>query len=598
MKASLYTKIILMFVILMVTVMAVVGTVLLNSVFWFYSDEFSDQMEATLGEGTQLREDLTEALSAYNPQFSQKEIINAYSNSLGIDDYRNYYILSSAGVVLESSVEDAEDGVTVTENLLSALGGVDGKGQIAGNSYSDYAIYLENEEGVSRIVYIIDSQEEMRELSWQLFSIILQALFFGLVISIVLSFFLAKAISSPIRNLTHGTQLVASGNYQYELEVRSNDEIGTLTSNFNEMKDVLKKTIDEVSGERQKLETVFSYLQDAVIAFSSKGKIININKSAVKLFGDNYSDDFTLQKMLSLVGIEFADTVLKGIHKSKSYVMRDVSYGEKFLDISFGGMRYIDNADNKQRVGYIAVIHDITERYELDKQRREFVANVSHELRTPLTSIKGATESVLLNPDMPNDMRDTFLNMAIEESDRMRRIIDDLLTLSRFDNNKTQWKITNFDIEYAVRHVCDVIKDQADAKGHTVEVIASDNVPWITADKEKIEQVIINIITNSIKYTKENGKIIIGIKGVEKGVEIKVSDNGIGIPEEDISRLFERFYRVEKARTSDTGGTGLGLAISKEIVDAHGGNISVDSRFGKGTEVTIFLPFETLLAEN
>lgn len=590
MYRSLYFKIILIFVMFMITVMAVVGTVLINSVFSFYTDEFVKQMEIYF-DGD-LRQNLLNAMTADNYAFEQKNILKAYGASLGIDIYRNYYVLDMNGDFIEGSSEDPGAKLIITPNMLTAMSGSDGKTQLLGSEYTDYAVYL-NSEDRECIIYIKDTQEEMQQLSWQLFSIILQAVFFGLIIAVILSFFLAKAITAPIQSLTQGAQLISAGEFDKDLEVYSKDEIGTLTNTFNHMGHVLKHTLNEISGERQKLETVFSYLKDAVIAFSDTGKILNINKCACELFGSSYNDDFTIDIMFSLLSAEYARSYVNSLNADSSYVIRDVEYNNRVLDINLGILRYIEN--NNTHIGCIVVMHDITSRYELDKTQREFVANVSHELRTPLTAIQGATESILLNPDMPIEFRNNFLDMAMEQSERMMGIINDLLTLSRFDNNKTQWQISEFNIKNSLIHICEVMRTEAIYHGHTINLDIKDDIPDMTGDKERIERVIINIISNAIKYTPKNGKIDIRVISADKDIKIYVRDNGIGIPEADLNRLFERFYRVEKSRTSDTGGTGLGLAIAKETVEAHGGTISIKSKLNKGTIVSIVLPLKTEL---
>jgi two-component system sensor histidine kinase VicK len=194
------------------------------------------------------------------------------------------------------------------------------------------------------------------------------------------------------------------------------------------------------------------------------------------------------------------------------------------------------------------------------------------------------------DPEMPAETRQYFLDMALTESDRMTRIVSDLLVLSRLDNKRTQWKVETFDLCRSVSRLIEVMRVDIDAREHTVTFEADEACPQITADKERIEQVIVNILSNSVKYTPVGGKIDVSVHASEEKVSFCVKDNGIGIPEEDQGRIFERFYRVEKSRTSEMGGTGLGLAIARELIEAHGGTIHIDSRLGEGTAVTVTLP--------
>lgn len=594
MYRSLYFKFILVFVVFMIIVMTVVGAILLNSVFSFYTDDFLTQMDRIFAADGELTAELTRALESTDYADEQKGILSAYSSSLGIDDYRNYYVLDADGNILSGS-SLGNTTLRKTANMVAAMAGRTGNGSLGDGDATDYAIPLTNGTQ-SCIIYIQDTQEEMHALCLQLISIVLQAVLFGIVIAIILSFFLAKAIAAPIQNLTEGALMIASGNMEHEIEVRSRDEIGTLTNSFNHMGRVLKHTLEEVSGERQKLETVFSYLQDAVIAFDANGKVLNINKSAIELFGEHYSEQFCLDRMLSLLDVSYAGSYVHSLTADSIYVLRDVEYRNRVMDINFGILRYTDG--NTMHNGAITVMHDVTGRYELDKAQREFVANVSHELRTPLTSIKGASETILLNPDMPQEFRENFLNITITESDRMLHIINDLLTLSRFDNNRIRWTVTTFDLAQSMQRVCEVLQTEAISHDHSLTCECESNLPSVTGDQERLEQVIINIASNAIKYTPDHGRIEMRAACYgDDSVRITVRDNGIGIPGEDIPHLFERFYRVEKSRTSETGGTGLGLSIAKEIIDAHGGRVKVQSKVGRGTLFTIILPIHCAIED-
>ena len=428
--------------------------------------------------------------------------------------------------------------------------------------------------------------------------ITIQALLIGLAVALVLSFFLARAITSPIQSLTKGVQKIEDGEFENEIRIYSDDEIGILTNAFNHMKDVLKNTLDEITGERQKFETLFMYLNDAVLAFDNGGHMIHVNKTACSLFSLDADgkmksgESLGFSKMLSDLRIDYK-SISEKYKGTRNCTIQDIVFGEKALDITFAEFRYIEK--NEEKRGVMCVMHDITERYELDKSRREFVANVSHELRTPLTGIKGAVETVLEYPTLNAEIRDQFLGMAVEECDRMTRIVSDLLTLSRFDNDGMVWKLESFEATGFLDRVYDIMRTEAKNRNHTFVKDYPQNLPMLTGDKEKLQQVLINILSNAMKYTEQGGHISIEAHEEPNGVAVCVADNGIGVPKEDIPRLFERFYCVEKARSSESGGTGLGLAIAKEIIDAHGGEIAIESEIGSGTRVRILFPYETLL---
>jgi len=595
-------KIILILVVFIFSVMAVVGTILLNSVFIFYTDNFVAELDDCFN--SQMQERLVTALSGEDYVTEINDILIAFSGQLGINVNRDYYILDKNGDILTSSSDNTY--VKKTSNLLSAMNGKNASQQILGNEVMDYAVYLstdlnENDDtGDIRecIIYISDSREEMHQFAWRVFSIIMQALIVGLAIALILSFFLAKAITSPIQDITNGAAKLAEGDFSEKLPVHSQDEIGVLTETFNAMANELKHTLDEISGEREKLETIFAYLNDGVIAFDTSEQLLHINETAKDLIDVSSPETITLKQFLSLFEIKIPiDNLLSD--GSTSVTIREYEYKGKVLDLSIGKFKI--ELEDMPYGGIICVIHDVSEHFALEKSRREFIATVSHELRTPLTGIRGATETVLENPDMSDDMKNHFLTMVIRESDRMTRIVRDLLMLSRLDNKKMSWKVSRFSPKSLLDGCIEMLAIEAKQRDQALSVVEADTeIPFITADKERIEQVIINIVQNAMKYTPEGGNIetaiyyrfFEGIDGLKPGnyIQIKVKDNGIGIPEEDIPHLFERFYRVEKARSSETGGTGLGLSISNEIITAHGGIIKVDSRLDNGTTVYIYLP--------
>lgn len=601
MYKNLHFKIILILAIFTITLMSVIGAVLIGSAFNFYSNDFMTQMEQAFDADGNLVSELRSAFDLSDYAARQNEILKAYSGVLGIDKYRDYFILDTNGDFLYGSVADSAEAMEKTPNIISAMSGKTGAQKHLRTSYIDYATRIESGDGKNAVIVCVkDSQEDVRSLSVMIFRITVQAMFFGMLAAIVLSFFLAKAIAEPIRTLTVGAQRIAEGEFDKSVDVKSNDEIGALSETFNYMKDVLKGTLDEISGERRKFETLFLYLNDAVIAFDSFGSLMHINKMAKKLFhfvtpeGERFLEFFNFTQMVRMLNIDYR-RIADEYKASGNYSMHDVIYDGKALDIMFADFRYTEA--NTESHGIMCVIHDITERYELDKSRREFVADVSHELRTPIQCIRGAAETVLECPTLPAEMRDDFLRMAIDECDRMTRIVGDLLVLSRLDNRRTQWKIETFTADEFLSRMHDIMAGEAAARGHTLVFDCEPNIPPVTADKEKLQQALINVISNSVKYTKNGGTIAVSAKAEQNGVLINVRDNGMGIPAEDIPRLFERFYRVEKARTSDAGGTGLGLAITKEIVDAHGGQIWVESELGKGTSTWIRIPYECRLAE-
>ncbi len=595
MYKSLNSKLVLIFIVFMISVMATVGIFLMNSVFGFYSNEFVLQMEDGFSEN--VTRQLTETLAYDDFAQSQKQLFSAYANIFGFDSGRNFYILDKNANILASS-DDSTGHIPVTPNLINAMNGKTSSGQSYGADFLDYAKYVEK-DGNECIVYIRDDLSEMKKLSFMQFSIIIQALMIGLIIALIMAFFLARAITGPVKTITDSTVQIASGEYSHRLRIRAKDEIGTLAKNFNTMAQVIENTLGEVSGEQEKLKNVFNRLDAGVAAFDENGVLLHINPSALEILSlpENYAPSFSeLTAALGTPEVTMQLLRKTGEIHIEEQPISDVKTRELTLRIDYSVFGY----DGASKSGFIAVFQNITEQALLEKNRREFIANVSHELRTPLTSIKGATETVITDDEMPESIRRRFLGIVMNESDRMTRIVQDLLVLSRLDNRRMSWKPTKFDLYDAIEVMCSTLRAEAEAHGHMLSFLSEHNMPMrIYADKERIEQVITNIIGNAIKYTPDGGKVDVSLSLDGKdSYKIEVRDTGVGISEDDLVHLFERFYRVDKSRSTDAGGTGLGLSIAKDIIDAHNGKIKVESKLGEGTTVIITLPKDTRVSNN
>ena len=405
---------------------------------------------------------------------------------------------------------------------------------------------------------------------------------FGLLVAVFLSFLLSKTITTPIENIRTRAQMVASGDFSHRLEIQSNDEIGELTATFNHMADRLHDTLEEVAGERDKLGTMFLHMADGVSAFSADGKLVQMNPAAERLLGVPYREDEHFNDLFE--GIEIPTPQKAG---KQGFVQMEMERQGRTLSVLFAPY----GAGENER-GIVAVIHDITEQRKLDDSRREFIANVSHELRTPLTNIKSYTETLLdAAGDLPADTEVKFLSVIAGETDRMTRIVKDLLTLSKLDCGKMDLHFHRFSMQHMLEGVYNAMALEAENNGLTLKLRLAGEMPVMNGDRERLEQVVINILSNAVKYTPRGGHIELSAAPYDSThVKIAVQDDGMGIPEADQPRLFERFYRVDKARSRAKGGSGLGLAIAKEMVEAHRGTISLTSKLDVGTTFTIILP--------
>ena len=324
-------------------------------------------------------------------------------------------------------------------------------------------------------------------------------------------------------------------------------------------------------------------MTDGIIAFDMNGDIIHINPAAKQLLGISDRDN-SFDKIFKKLNIDINIEKIIYLENWTSSEQRK-NVGDKYINILFAPFQ----DENDRPAGVIALIQDITEHVKLDNMRKEFVADVSHELKTPITSIMGYADT-LLEGDYDDETRTKFLSVISTEARRMAKLVTDLLTLSRYDNKKITSEITSFDLGDLTKKCLEKFKFEIEKKEQSVECFVTASVPPVYADKYGIERVVLNILSNAIKYTPEHGTIKVYVGFVYNDAYIKVIDNGIGIPEEDLDRIFERFYRVDKARSRELGGTGLGLSIAKEILDQNKGSIDIKSKVGKGTEVVIRIP--------
>ena len=411
------------------------------------------------------------------------------------------------------------------------------------------------------------------------------------IITIIISGLLASNVTKPIEVIRKKAQLIAAGSDIAEITLedtqRSEYEVVRLVESFNLMIGQIKNNLNEISNEKNKLEAVLLHLSDGVLAFNTSGNLILANSVAKELLKiteeSNYDEIFKkLNIDINMEKIMYLD--------DWTSTEQQVKFEDYVLNIYFASFK--NEQDNFG--GLVVVVHDVTKQVKLDDMRKEFVANVSHELKTPLTSIKTYTETLLdQEMDLDDEESNRFLNVILTESNRMSKLVSDLLQLTKFDYKKVAWNKIFFDLGELAKQICEKHKIQAESKNQELDCYITSNVPMVYADRDGIEQVITNIVSNSIKYTGENGNIKVYVGCVHDDAYIKVIDNGIGIPEADLPRVFERFYRVDKARSREMGGTGLGLPIAKEIVEANGGSIDMKSEVGKGTEVVIKVPITT-----
>ena len=421
--------------------------------------------------------------------------------------------------------------------------------------------------------------------------ILLRATVIALLVTIVLGYLMAGSITVPINQLTMKALKMAKGDFRQRVTVKSDDEIGQLGSMFNYLTEKLDTTLLEISSEKSKLNAIIKHMEDGLVAIDGKGQIIHYNPS-----------------FLSMLNLREKDLTDKSYDKIIDDYSKDLEYGAILQKSISNSSENIIFENNKKRIlkaspalfrdeagrisGAIVVFQDITESQRLEDMRREFVANVSHELKTPITTIKSYSETLLCGALEDKELSKSFVEVIENEADRMSSLVKDLLQLSHMDYEKVVWEMHHLDLREIVTDSVRKLEVHFQNKNQRLNMQISDEAVPIYADRGKIQQVIINLLTNAIKYTPENGNIRISAQVVDKNAIFEVQDSGIGIPKEDIKRIFERFYRVDKGRSRAQGGTGLGLSIAHNIIKQHKGSIKVSSELEKGSIFTVYFPVD------
>lgn len=430
-----------------------------------------------------------------------------------------------------------------------------------------------------------DIQQLLLEQTDQIRAIIYISLAIFTIMVTCVGIFMTKVIINPISRLIKSAEMISKGQdieIEYLTDAKHKTEIDKLIEAFSIMHTELKENLNGVTRQKKQIEAILLHMTDGVVAFDMKGNIIHINLSAKKLLDITDEDNFE-----SIFNKYDVDINLEKIIYLENWTSSEkkLNLENKSINLFFAPFKN----ENDRPAGMIVVIQDVTEQEKLDNMRKQFVADVSHELKTPITSIMGYADT-LIGGDIDEEYQQKFLKRISSEAERMSKLVNDLLILSKYDTAKIKIEKTEFDLGELVKYVFEGQNLEMKKKNLTGECYVTADVPPIYADRNGIERVVINILSNAIKYTDEGGSITVYVGFVYNDAYIKIKDTGRGIPEEDLKKIFERFYRVDKDRARETGGTGLGLSIAKEILDQNDSKIDIKSEVGKGTDVIIRIP--------
>lgn len=447
------------------------------------------------------------------------------------------------------------------------------------------AVPVINDGSISAVLRLALPLSQMGRLSKYIWGVILSSTLTGLIIAFIMSTIFSRRITKPIEEVAQAAKGIAQGNYDMKIPVTATGEIKVLAESFNHMAENLYKTISELKEGKDKTEAVLGSMTESLVAVDDKCRIIMVNSAAEKLFKIKREKVLGRHLLEMLRNRELYDLV-KDVVKNKKYMSQElkiITSEEKIFYIN------IVPISGEKSSGAVAILRDITDLRKLEKVRTEFVANVSHELKTPLTSIAGFVETLLDGAYKSQDHCLYFLNIIKLETDRMTRLINELLYFSRIEAG-ISFKKTHVDLIEVVMKALSVLQTAIKEKRHKVNLDLPDTIKPILSDEDSLLQIVINLLDNAIKYTPDEGKIHIALAETHDEVIITIADNGVGIAENELDRIFERFYRVDRARGGKIRGTGLGLAMVKHLVKGLGGKITVDSELGKGTTFRIFIP--------
>ena len=588
MNKSLFNKLLISYALIIIVTLLAVG-VILSKLFSSYY--FSVKEAEMIKKG----KEVAEMVIKYdeNNDFFAPSIDNLLEKLSKLLD-ASLFVINENGEIIATSAQSVSKGTilspTEIENILSGQV-VTWKGNNSPhfkNAMLSVVIPLQNQQGIKRALLINTSVSELSMTINSFHEMIIYAALIAIFLAIIVGYILSKSISKPIRDISNITMEMAKGNFKQKVFVNSRDEIGQLANNFNHLALTLDQTINALYKEKKTIENILRNMAEGVFAIDEKGSFILLNAEAEATLGidDN-----------QVIGKHFKD-IIECEELSQLLVKVLICKTQESLGIILNkGKKYIlahasplEN-EHKKVFGVVIVLQDITELRQLEQLRRDFVANVSHELRTPLTSIRAFLEAVIDEVVEDEVTKQRYLYNIHEETLRLDRLINELLDLSLIESGKVKWEMEEFDLIKIIEIVKKKIKHFADSKNVMVNLnYEKKEIYLVKGNIDRIQQVLINLISNGIQFSPINSKMDVFITKEKDKLTVSVKDNGPGIPGEDINRIWERFYRVDKSRARLKGGTGLGLAIVKLIVEAHGGAVGVESKFGEGSTFHFTLP--------
>ncbi|MFD1066632.1 cell wall metabolism sensor histidine kinase WalK [Oceanobacillus locisalsi] len=591
---SIQLKFIIIYILLLILAVQVIGS--------FFTDRLEEDLmntfEASVNERVEmlsynLEQAFTRERSEEDDSLEQE--IQAIIDDVNTDNLAtNIHVYDSQGGILGTNQLDGRSDIgkkSTETNVKNTLLFDQSQENRYFDPQTDSRMYVHVEplignEGLSvGAVQFRASMEEVYNQIEEINNIFLQGSILAISISAILGILVARTITKPIKEMREQALIMSNGDFTQKLDVYGRDEIGQLAETFNDLNSRLKHSYATIEEERRKLSSVLSYMSDGVIATDQTGAVTLLNDAAANMIGLN-PDDVIGDDLIDVLNLEEKLVDITKLPDSGSMII-DFSDEETPFIIRANFSTVVD--EEEEATGYITVISDVTEQEKIEQERRDFVSNVSHELRTPLTTMKSYLEALSDGAWENKEIAPRFLDVTQKETDRMIRMVNDLLQLSKMDSDELPMHKERTEFMGYTQQVLDRYEMNL-PETITLERQIPKGKSYVWMDKDKITQVFDNVITNAIKYSPEGGKVRVNLEVKRHMVIVSIQDEGMGVPYDKLDKIFDRFYRADRARTRKLGGTGLGLAITRELVEAHHGKIWAQSKDGKGTTILFTLP--------
>lgn len=600
---SIHVKLVLIYILLIIIALQIIGLYFSRELEQNLKTSFQESIfqridlvqysirEEILRERNDTSPQLEESLSSLLGEFSSGDISSRDIKEIRVIDHRSRILATSESnnqsIVGQRSTDELVRKAMAAEALIDTIYYDNNTNKRMWVLAKPVLDTVGPDGEVVGIIYIESNIEKVFEQMGEINRIFAVGTAMSLIITIILGILIARTITRPISDMRRQAQAMAKGNFSRKVRVYGTDEIGQLAIAFNHLTNRLQEAQSTTEAERRKLATVLSNMTDGVIATDRKGKVILINEPALNLL------HVTREAMMNR-------PIASALGLDQNYSFEDLIHMKEPLSLNFSTQEapYILRANFsviQKETGFvnglITVLHDITEQEKIDMERREFVSNVSHELRTPLTTMRSYLEALADGAWRDENIAPTFLNVTQTETERMIRLVNDLLQLSRMDSQDYDLNKEFVEFNKFLNRIIDRFEMSKSQNVTFVRLLPKTSY-FVEIDTDKLTQVIDNIISNALKYSPDGGNIRFGFTSNDNMLTVMISDDGMGIPKENLTRIFERFYRVDRARARSMGGTGLGLAIAKDMIAAHGGKIWAESEEGKGTTIFFTLPCE------